>query len=69
MQPALRSESKSISIESRSYQAARCEKCGAKMFPTTLLKPHLTLHRRKQRWFMTELKKLQDTMTRMRDIA
>jgi hypothetical protein len=69
MQPASRNDSKLISIDKRNLRAARCEKCGAKMFPRSLLEPHLTRHRRRQRWFNVELRKLQDTFSRMRDIA
>ena len=69
MQPGLQSESKIISIEKRNLRAVRCEKCGAKMYPMSLLKPHLTRHRRRQRWFNAELRKLQYTFSHMRDIA
>ncbi len=69
MQPALQTESKIISIEKRNLRAVRCEKCGAKMYPTSLLKPHLTRHRRRQRWFNAELRKLQYTFLHMREIA
>ena len=69
MQPALQSGSKIISIEERNLRAVRCEKCGAKMYPTSLLKPHLTRHRRRQRWFNAEMRKLQYTFSHMRDIA
>lgn len=69
MRPASRNDSKLISIDKRNLRAARCEKCGAKMFPRSLLEPHLTRHRRRQRWFNVELRKLQDTFSRMRDIA
>ena len=69
MQPALQSESKIISIDKRCLQSVRCEKCGAKMYPTSLLKSHLTRHRRRQRWFNAELRKLQFTFSHMRDIA
>lgn len=60
---------KVISIDQRDLRAAKCEKCGAKIYPKTLLEPHLTRHRRRQRWFNTELRKLQYTFSRMRDIA
>lgn len=60
---------KIISIDQRKLHAAKCEKCGAKMYPKTLLEPHLTRHRRRQRWFNTELRKLQYTFSHMRDIA
>jgi uncharacterized OB-fold protein len=69
MLPGLQSESKIISIEKRNLRAVRCEKCGAKMYPTSLLKPHLTRHRRRQRWFNAEMRKLQYTFSHMRDIA
>jgi len=69
MQPALQSESKIISIEKRDLRAVRCEKCGAKMYPTSLLEPHLTRHRRRERWFNAEMRKLQYTFSHMRDIA
>jgi hypothetical protein len=39
------------------------------MYPQSLLEPHLTRHRRRQRWVNAELRKLQDTFARMRDIA
>jgi hypothetical protein len=50
-------------------RAARCEKCGAKIYPRSLLDGHLTRHRIRQRWFTAELRKLQFTFSRMRDIA
>ncbi|HXV84271.1 MAG TPA: hypothetical protein VEG60_30850 [Candidatus Binatia bacterium] len=61
--------SKAILIENKSLPAVKCEKCGAKMYPSSLLQPHLTRHQRRQRWFMKELRKLQYTMAHMRDIA
>lgn len=69
MQLALRSDSNEIRIKNKRFHAAKCKKCGAKMYPTSLLKPHLTRHWRRQRWFMTELRKLQQKMEYMRDIA
>lgn len=69
MQPASRNELKVISIDQRNLQAVKCQKCGAKMFPVTLLKPHLSRHRRRQRWFNAELRKLQYTFSHMRNIA
>lgn len=69
MQPAVRNESNVISIDKRHLRAVKCQKCGAKMFPVSLLKPHLSRHRRRQRWFNTELRKLQYTFSHMRDIA
>jgi hypothetical protein len=69
MEAFLPPESKMITVENKSFQAAKCEKCGAKMYPTSLLKPHLYRHQRRHDWFMTELKKLQYTMAHMRDLA
>jgi hypothetical protein len=58
-----------IAIESRNFRAARCDKCGAKLYPKSLLEPHLARHRARQRWFNAELKRLQFTFAHMRDIA
>jgi len=69
MQSALSSDPMAISIANKRFRAAKCERCGAKMFPRSLLKPHLTRHRERQRWFAAELRKLQYTMAHMRDIA
>jgi uncharacterized OB-fold protein len=69
MRPVLDSESNVISIAERNLRAAKCQKCGAKVYPTSLLESHLTRHRRRQRWFNAELKKLQYTFSHMRDIA
>ena len=60
---------KIISLARSDFEAVKCEKCGAKMYPQSLLKPHLTRHRRRQRWFNAEIRKLQYTFTHMRDIA
>ncbi len=69
MQAVLRSHPKVISISNQNFRAAKCDKCGAKMFPRSLLEPHLTRHRRRQRWFNNELRKLQYSFAHMRDIA
>jgi hypothetical protein len=69
MQSPLQGDSEAIEFENKHYRAAKCAKCGAKMYPQSLLKPHLTRHQKKQRWFMTELRKLQYTLAHMRDIA
>ncbi len=66
MESTARSESKVIAIDRRRLRAVKCAKCGAKMFPVSLLKPHLSRHRRRQRWFNSELKKLQYTFSHMR---
>ena len=69
MHVAMHNEPKAISIHSMRFPAARCGKCGAKMYPTSLLKPHLTHHRRRERWFTAELRQLQYTIAHMRDFA
>lgn len=69
MQTDAQDNPQAILIENKTLPAATCEKCGAKMYPSSLLQPHLTRHQRRQRWFMRELRKLQYTMAHMRDIA
>lgn len=69
MQTALDNDAKSIHIQSLRFRAAKCEKCGAKMYPAGLLEPHLNRHRRRERWFKSEVSKLRDTITRMRDFG
>jgi hypothetical protein len=69
MQSASGSESRIISFARIDFRAAKCEKCGAKIYPSSLLEPHLTRHRRRQRWFNAEMRKLQHTFSHMRDIA
>ncbi len=69
MQTTAPDNSQAILIEDKALPAAKCEECGAKIYPRSLLQPHLTRHQRRQRWFMKELRKLQYTMARMRDMA
>jgi uncharacterized OB-fold protein len=69
MEPAAATSSKIIAIERKEFRAVKCEQCGAKMYPKSLLQPHLSKHRLHQRWLSSELRKLQDTFSRMRDIA
>lgn len=69
MEPNSESSPKVISIEQHNLQAAKCDECGAKIYPPSLLESHLTRHRRRQEWFSTELRKLQYTFSHMRDIA
>ena len=69
MESALTKNSNVISLDQRNFRAVKCEKCGAKMYPRSLLEPHLTRHRRRQRWVNSELRKLQYTFAHMRDIA
>ena len=69
MQPTLRDDAKVISLEEKNLRAAKCDKCGAKMYPQSLLESHLSRHRRRQRWFNAEIRKLRYTFSHMRDIA
>jgi hypothetical protein len=69
MQRILRDKSKTILIGNKILPAAKCETCGAKIYPRSLLKPHVTHHQQKQRWFMKELRELQYTMAHMRNSA
>lgn len=69
MQTTSQENSKAIVIEDKALPAAKCEECGAKIYPGSLLQPHITRHQRRQRWFVNELKKLQYTMAHMRDLS
>jgi hypothetical protein len=69
MEPAPAQRSNLISFDDKKFRAVTCEVCGAKMFPQSLLQPHLENHRLHQRWIDGELRKLQNTFSRMRDIA
>lgn len=69
MEPMSRADARVISLEEKNLRAAKCEKCGAKMYPQSLLEPHLSRHRRRQRWFNSEVRKLRYTFSHMRDIA
>jgi uncharacterized OB-fold protein len=69
MQATSRDDAKIISLDRTNLRATRCDKCGAKMYPQSLLEPHLSRHRRRQRWFNAEIRKLRYTFSHMRDIA
>jgi hypothetical protein len=69
MEPVAARRSNVISFERKEFRAVKCEICGAKMFPKSLLDIHLTNHSRHRRWLNGELRKLQDTFSRMRDSA
>jgi uncharacterized OB-fold protein len=68
MQATAQDDTKAILVEDQALPAAKCEECGAKIYPRSLLEPHVTRHQRRQRWFVKELKKLQYTMAHMRDL-
>ena len=69
MQPTPRTDTKVISLEEKNLRAAKCDTCGAKIYPQSLLESHLSRHRRRQRWFNAEIRKLRYTFSHMRDIA
>ena len=69
MAAASHNTAKIISLDRTTLRAAKCDKCGAKIYPQSLLEPHLSRHRRRQRWFNAEIRKLQYTFSHMRDIA
>jgi uncharacterized OB-fold protein len=66
MRTALASNRVAISIANKKLHAAKCDECGAKIHPSSLLKPHLAGHRLKHESFVTELRELQFTIERMK---
>ncbi len=66
MRTTLASNRVAISIDNKNLHAAKCAECGAKMYPSSLLKPHLTRHRLQQESLVTELRKLQHAIEHMR---
>ena len=66
MRTVLVSNLVAISIANKKLHAAECAECGAKMYPSSLLKQHLARHRLNQESFASELRQLQDTIERMR---
>lgn len=69
MESLIEHNSRTIVVSNKSFRAAMCDQCGAKMYPPKLLPPHLSRHERRNEWFTTELKKLQHTFAQMRDLA
>lgn len=65
----LSSNASAIIYHKTSLAAAKCGKCGAKMYPRSLLRPHLNRHQRKELWFAAELRQLQSRFARMREVA
>jgi hypothetical protein len=65
----LSSNASAIVYNEKSLAAAKCGKCGAKMYPRSLLSRHLTRHQRKELWFAAEVRRLQSRFARMREIA
>ncbi|MGB7947662.1 MAG: hypothetical protein WCH75_08270 [Candidatus Binatia bacterium] len=69
MQTSAQNNSQAIVIDDKALPAVKCEECGAKIYPGSLLQPHLARHQRRQDWFRKELSKLQETMAHMREIS
>jgi hypothetical protein len=63
------STSRTISFEQNDFRAAKCAKCGTKIYPASLLDAHVVRHKKRDRRFNDELKKLQQTFSHMRDLA
>lgn len=66
MEPAISNESYAIQYEKETFNAVRCHRCGAKMFPAELLEAHMDRHELKDMYIQGELKKLQYSLNRMR---
>jgi uncharacterized OB-fold protein len=66
MRTALASNQVAISIANKKLHAAKCAECGAKIYPSSLLKPHLARHRLKHESLVTELRQLQVTIEHMK---
>ena len=66
MRTVLVSNLVAISIANKKLHAAKCAECGAKMYPSSLLKQHLARHRLNQESLVTELRELQHAIERMR---
>jgi hypothetical protein len=52
----------------KTFKAVVCARCGAKIYPAKLLKPHQHRHRLLQRWFDAEIKSLQNIIKHMRTL-
>ena len=61
--------SRTISFDQNDFRAAKCEKCGTKIYPASLLEAHVLRHEQRDRWFSEELRKLKHTFSHMRDLA
>jgi hypothetical protein len=66
MEPAISNDYHAIQFENETFNAVRCHRCGAKMFPADLLEAHMDRHELKDMYIQGELKKLQYAMNRMR---
>lgn len=55
-----------IQCDNETFQAAVCQRCGAKIYPAELLNAHLDRHQVKDLYIEGELRRLQFAMARMR---
>ena len=60
---------RTISFDQNDFRAAKCAKCGTKIYPASLLDAHVVHHKKRDRRFNDELRKLQHTFWHMRDLA
>ena len=67
--PSRAPSSGTISFDQNDFRAAKCEKCGTKIYPASLLDAHVVRHEQRDRWFSDELRKLKHTFSHMRDLA
>ena len=51
------------------FRAVKCAKCGTKIYPAALLDVHVVRHKKRDRWFNDDLRKLQHTFWHMREPA
>ena len=66
MRTAQASDRVAISIANKTLHEAECVECGAKIYPSSLLKPHLARHRLKHESLVTELRDLHVAIERMK---
>ncbi len=55
-----------IQCDNGTYQAAVCQRCGAKIYPAELINAHIDRHQVKDLYIEGELRRLQFAMNRMR---
>jgi hypothetical protein len=63
------SSSTTILFDQNDFRAVKCAKCGTKIYPAALLDAHVVRHKKRDRWFNDDLRKLQHTFWHMRDPA
>jgi predicted nucleic-acid-binding Zn-ribbon protein len=66
METPITAETAEIQVESATYQAAVCPRCGTKFYPAESLEAHMDRHQLRDLFLEGELKKLQLAMGKMR---